>query len=103
MTTIKTQLMTAEDFFMQYEGQRYELIEGELVPLPHKPHRQHEVMQRLSAYLGQHIVTHNLGYGLPGGTGFLVRTDPDVIRDPDFAFCSHERLEEYNGQDFNFF
>jgi Uma2 family endonuclease len=101
--TIETQLMTAEDFFVQYTGQRYELIEGEPVPLPHKPHRQHDVMQRLSAHLGQHIVTHNLGYGLAGGTGFLLRSNPDLIRDPDFAFCSTDRLEENDGQDFNFF
>jgi Uma2 family endonuclease len=89
------QQMTAEELMqLPAHGQGYELIAGELHEvLPSEgPERSvaGDLAGRIGAYLEQHPNVR--GDVFAAGTGFLLRRNPDVVRAPDVAFVSGDRL-----------
>lgn len=96
--------MRAEEFFLQYEQQRAELLNGEPILRQPAEGALHETTLNLIAFpLGQHVMAHQLGYMFPAGTGFLLRRNPDLVRDPDLAFCTHERVRMEVSSDYCYF
>lgn len=93
MDTLK-RTYTAQDLLtLQDGGDRYELIEGALIPLAPSGEQHGAIVATLTVLLGHFIFTNELGRAYGAETGFLVSTDPDTVRAPDFAFIRAERLE----------
>jgi Uma2 family endonuclease len=85
--------MTAEELLrLPDDGQRRELIDGELRCMAPAggPHGQEG--GRVFVRLGHHVEANGLGEVFLAETGFLLRRDPDRVRAPDFAFIRAERL-----------
>lgn len=51
-----------------------------------------EIVHRLHVILGRYIEDHRLGKGFGAETGFLLFSEPDTVRAPDFAFIANENL-----------
>jgi Uma2 family endonuclease len=90
-TALRT--MTADELLrMPEDGNRYELLEGELHQMA-PPGSQHGwVGHNLGWRLGQFVQSKNLGGVFAAETGFLLSRDPDTVRSPDIAFVSQEQL-----------
>ena len=72
-------------------GERYELIEGELVPMPPAGNEQTVSTISLSIEVGWYIRRNRLGQCTAADGGFLVARDPDSVLSPDFSFTTKER------------
>ncbi|NJL93217.1 MAG: hypothetical protein HC915_05550 [Anaerolineae bacterium] len=84
---MSSEVLFAEQFFPRYEGERWELLHGQAVPRPAVADRAHGIALNLVAFhLGQHVLAYNLGFMFSGGSKFLLRRTPDLVRDPDLAF-----------------
>jgi Uma2 family endonuclease len=88
-----TRLWTAED--LEREGApegRYELIDGELVEMPPSGGEASSVGTMVIYHLVSHVVPRKLGkiYGADGG--FVIFPGRDLMRVPDVAFVSADRL-----------
>lgn len=89
-----TQLMTAEELLrMPDDGFRYELVRGELRRMSPAGPRHGRVVINITTPLDQHVRAHSLGTVYAAETGFQLAADPDLVRAPDVAFVSRERVE----------
>lgn len=89
-----TQLLTAEDLErLPKDGQRHELVRGELHTMPPSGFEHGAVGINLSTPLDQHVRASHLGRVVGAETGFLLARDPDTVRGPDIGFVRRERLE----------
>ena len=85
-------LMTADELLrLPDDGQRHELVAGELRTMSPSGGGHGRLAGRFTISLGQHVRAHHLGEVLAAETGFLLATDPDTVRAPDVAFVSSER------------
>ena len=84
-------LMTCEDFaaLQEPEGVRYELSEGELIVTPSPNLFHNELRDELNARLRPFVKSHKLGL-VTSETDMQLADD--VVRRPDVAFISAERL-----------
>ena len=95
-----TRLMTAEELLnMPDDGFRYELVRGELRKRPLAGQTRGRYASNIGLSLGGHAKTNRLGKSYIADTGFILETDPDHVRAPDFAFISNERLNEIGESD----
>jgi Uma2 family endonuclease len=95
-----TRLMTAEELLnMPDDGFRYELVRGELMKRPLAGQTHGRYASNISLSLGGHANANRLGRCYIADTGFILETDPDHVRTPDFAFISNERLREIGESD----
>lgn len=86
-------LMTAEQFWlMPDDGQRRELVKGEVAMVAPAGGGHGDVAMRLSWRLASHVETRGLGRVLAAETGFILSRDPDTVRAPDCAFVASERI-----------
>ncbi len=86
-------IMTADDLLhMPHNGDRYELVRGELRTMSLGGSRHGSVGSRLGACLGHHVLTHDLGEVFNSDTGFRLASDPDTVRATDVSFVAKERL-----------
>ena len=80
---------------MPDDGQRYELIDGEVCASP-APHRVHQKMSfRLTLQVGGHV--EELGLGELYHAPVDVRLSPYDIVQPDLIFLRRDRLHLYQG------
>ena len=87
-------LMTAEELLrLPDDGQRHDLIAGELTTMPPSGFEHGRRAARIAVSLTQHVDAHGLGEVVAAETGFLLARDPDTVRAPDVAFVSRDRLE----------
>jgi Uma2 family endonuclease len=93
MVAVEKQL-TADEFWEKYAGQRVELVRGEPVEMTPTSHKHGVIVSRMTIYLGNYVIEHDLGELLGAETGFLLRQDPDVLRAADIAFIAKERLAD---------
>lgn len=79
------------DAFPEDDGNRYELIEGELYVscAPGIPHQR--VLQNLQLEFGLYLRAHPIGIVVPGAGAIF--SDYDAVI-PDLAFVRHERWDE---------
>ena len=89
----RRRLTTAEELFeLPDDGRRYELVEGELLPMTPAGARHGAVAFRIARLLDEHVEAHRLGVGGVGEAGFILRRDPDVVRAPDVSFVAAARV-----------
>ncbi len=86
--------LTAEAFYDRYAGSdvRADLVYGRVVELPPTGPEHGELDGNLQFYLKLFLREHRLGK-LFINTGFVLDADGDLVRGPDQAFVSNERLQ----------
>ncbi len=103
--TVATKLMTAEEFWQRAsEFSRFELVRGVPVPIGQADaqggkisptgRRHGRIELNLGAALRVFLTSHALGEAYAGEVGFILARNPDIVRAPDVAFVSHERLKD---------
>jgi Uma2 family endonuclease len=93
--------ITAEEFEQFDPEWRYDLIRGELVPMPPMPGDEHgAVTFDFGRKVGNFVEDHELGLCYAAETRFLIERNPDTAIAPDWAFISTERLPEKRVQGF---
>jgi Uma2 family endonuclease len=91
---ITDQLMTADELWrLPDDGQRHELVAGELRTMAPSGSQHGRVTVRVTVPLGQHVEAHELGVVFGAETGFWIAENPDTVRAPDVAFGRRERAE----------
>jgi Uma2 family endonuclease len=98
------QSITAEQLLhMPNDSTRRELIAGELKEMTPEGPDHGEITLEISVPLGAFIKQEKLGRIFAAETGFLLASNPDTVRAPDFAFVSNERLATLPRQKAGFF
>jgi Uma2 family endonuclease len=97
-------LMTAEDLLrLPDDGQRHELIAGELRTLPLASMLNGRIAAMLGSKLVQHVTGQNLDEVSAAGTGFQLAHNPNTVLAPDMAFVGRERAEAVGAIEEGFF
>ena len=89
--------ITAEDLLAMGPDARFELVEGQLIPMPPTSDDHGSRTNRLSFHLSRHVYDNDLGECWAAETGFLLARDPDTVLAPDFSFIARERLNYPGG------
>lgn len=85
--------MTAEELLhLPDDGQRHELIAGELRTMTPSGGEHSGIAALFIISLGQHVLAGKLGRLFASEGGFRLATDPDTVRAADAAFVSRERI-----------
>ena len=87
----KTLLTSEELWKIVADGSRYELCEGELVPMTPIGIQHGAIVIKLGRLLGSYVEAKHLGI-VGTEIGFRLARDPDTVRAPDLAFIAKERL-----------
>jgi Uma2 family endonuclease len=91
---IEPKLMTAAELErLPRDGQRHELVRGELRTMPPAGFEHGDLTQVFGSSLGPYVRAHQLGKVVVGDIGFRLTVDPDTVRAPDVAFVCRERVE----------
>jgi Uma2 family endonuclease len=93
-----TRTFATEDDLLQTpeDGQKYELVDGEILVSPGAGARHGRICVRLMTRLDAFVSEHKLGYVLEGQTGFRIpgKADHRDIRIPDLTFVAAHRFPE---------
>jgi Uma2 family endonuclease len=90
-----TKPVTADELLaMPDDGNRYELVKGELIRMAPAGFQHGEVAMNIGAPLHEYVKRNNLGRVYAAETGFILTQDPDTVRAPDSAFIRQERVEK---------
>ncbi|HLH24176.1 MAG TPA: Uma2 family endonuclease [Chloroflexota bacterium] len=90
---VEPRLMTAAELErLPDDGQRHELVRGELRTMAPPGFEHGGVTLRCGSSLLIHVDAHQLGKVVTDA-GFLLATDPDIVRLPDVAFVTRERAD----------
>jgi Uma2 family endonuclease len=90
----KRRLYTADDLLKLPEGERYELIRGELIPMSPPPGGEHgNTIERIGARASTFVFDHELGECFAAETGFKIQENPDTVKGPDWAFIRKDRIK----------
>ena len=90
MTAIPKPLTAADLLAMPDDGQRYELIRGELIAMAPASDDHGFIGSELAWRIGSHIRERRLGRDRLAETGFQLARD--TVLAPDYAFISYERM-----------
>ena len=87
--------MTAEQLFeLPDDGDRSELVQGEIVRMNPAGGTHGIVALRIGALLSEYVEAHRLGVCFAAETGFILQRDPDTVRAPDVAFVAAGRIPD---------
>ena len=93
MTTTKRQLLTAGDLLrLHSQGVKGELILGVFVESVASGVEHGKIALKLGAILLAFITPRGLGHVFGTDSGVLLQNGPDLVREPDVAYISAERL-----------
>ena len=93
MTTTKGELLTADDLLrLHSKGIKGELILGILAETVSVGGEHAEIAMTVGAELRAHVRPGRLGRVFGTDAGVLLQNGPDVVREPDVAFISADRL-----------
>jgi Uma2 family endonuclease len=99
VSTTITKPVTADELLaMPDDGNRYELVKGELRMAPPPGSEHGEITMNLAGPLYQHVKKSNLGVVYAAETGFKLESDPDTVRAPDIAFVRRETVQQTGRQ-----
>ena len=90
MSSVGSQLMTAEEFFdwvhrPENRDRRFELDEGEVVEMSRPGERHGTVCANVAWILGSYIRQVKKGNVVANDTGIILQRDPDSVKGPDVA------------------
>jgi Uma2 family endonuclease len=83
--------LTVEQFWVEYAGQPYELIRGEVIPVSPTDFAHTVVTSRVIALLYSRIDTRHNGGVITVDAGFML--DPHTVCSADCAFLSQAQVE----------
>src|SRR5580693_3786272 len=86
------EVYTAQELEKLPSNARYELIRGELCPMPNNSAEHGNKTMRLSAPVALFVEENDLGECFAAETRFTIEQNPDTVLAPDFAFISRARL-----------
>ncbi|HEY8600683.1 MAG TPA: Uma2 family endonuclease [Thermomicrobiales bacterium] len=89
---IRTVLQADDLLQLPDDGQRRELIAGELRTMSPSGEEHGGLAAMFTTYLNSYVLAHRLGRVFAAETGFLIATDPDTVRAPDVAFVRSEQM-----------
>src|SRR5258705_9227790 len=72
--------------------QRFEIIEGKVIPLAPTKGIHGLVAGKIFLALGIYIQQHKIGRVFAAETGFFTRGDQKTVRAPDVAFVSYQQI-----------
>lgn len=86
------------------DGQRHELIRGELVVLPPSNSNHGYYSLNIAGPLREHAKANRLGRAFGAETGYVLESDPDTVRSPDASFVPASKSPETlpDGEYFHF-
>jgi Uma2 family endonuclease len=89
-------LLTIAEFnrIPQPEGVRYELDEGELLPMTFPNLRHNRIAKKVLLLLEEYVAAHPVGEVMLTDTGYVLGRDPDTLRGPDVSFVRSERASQ---------
>lgn len=87
---METRVLSIDDFWTGYQGQPFELIDGDVVEMPPTGIEHGAVTRRVGARLGDFVDARQLGEVVGGEVGF--RLDDTTLRAADCAFISREKM-----------
>src|SRR5436190_2192394 len=93
-TAVADALLSAEEFARRPESQdglREELVKGVVQQMPMPRFRHGKLQLRVGRMLAEFVDAQALGH-VAMETGGITELDPDIVRGPDVAFWSKERL-----------
>ncbi|HEV7764225.1 MAG TPA: Uma2 family endonuclease, partial [Thermoanaerobaculia bacterium] len=90
-------LMTAEELLRLPDGERYELVRGELKKMSPSGSRHGRVAAQIAGSLIPHVRRNKLGAVYIADAGFRIGRNPDTVRAPDAAFVRAERVIDTPG------
>lgn len=86
-------MITAEQFFeMSLPDVRAELVDGEVIQMSPPGFDHGDICACLTLELRQFVKGSGLGRVVTE-TGFILRRNPDLVRGPDVAFVSQEKIQ----------
>ncbi len=107
MATVRTKLMTAEEFYEwasrpENEDRNCDLVRGEVEEMP-RPGKLHGfVCARITSILMEFAHRRRKGYVCCNDTGVIVERNPDTVRGPDVMFFEDgetlDDIEDYFGE-----
>jgi Uma2 family endonuclease len=93
-------LVTAEELeHFPSDNNRFELVEGRLVPMSPVNFEHGRVVMRLCVLLSRHLHDRPLGEVVPE-VGFILARNPDTVRGPDIAFVRKDRVPARDSRGF---
>jgi Uma2 family endonuclease len=85
--------MTADQLWrMPEDGQRHELIRGELRTMAPAGSEHGMIGGNLLGPLIHHVKSNRLGIVMLAETGFIIARNPDTVRAPDIAYIAQSRI-----------
>ena len=92
MSSLAESPMTAEELEqLSVPGKAFELVRGRLIVREPLSSWHGRVALRLGIRIGTYVERHALGEVFGQDTGFQIRSNPDTVRAPDFAFIAAAR------------
>ena len=94
-SVVPDEILTAADLLkLTEDGQRYELIEGEVRAMSPAGNQHGKIAMALGFRLAAFVLEHKLGAVYAAETGFLIQQNPDTVRAHDVAFVTQARIDE---------
>ena len=93
MSTVPNSISADQLFAMPDDGNRYELVHGELRMMSPAGGEHGWIAMRIASRLDEQVEELGLGIVFAAETGFRISTDPDTVRAPDVAFVRQDRIE----------
>lgn len=94
MSTLEQTKFTADELLTMPDGDRYELVGGELRELK-MSQESSWIAGEIARRLGNYVMDQKLGWVFPEGTSFqCFPWDPQMVRKPDTSFIARERLPD---------
>src|SRR5687767_7831987 len=90
-----TRLVTAEELErMPQRDEHVELVRGVIVRMPPAGEEHGDIALGAMVPVRTYVRQHKLGRTYAAETGFILARDPDLVRAPDGAFLSTERVAQ---------
>jgi Uma2 family endonuclease len=84
-------LVTVEEFERMPSDERYELVEGRLVPMSPVNVEHGSIVGQVGYLLKHFLKSHSIGT-VVHESGFTLARNPDTVRGPDIAFIRSDRM-----------